>query len=109
MNDQTLRGCVSICHIRQRAGWTNQHTNVSDLSATLRVERRAIEHYLAFLALAQRFDFITFNNRDDLRIIDSRRLVAFEYRTSSSRELCINQGSLYFGLSFFICYNWFNL
>ncbi len=67
-------------HRQRRSVGPTSSAHVSDLSAALGVKRRTVEHDLAFLAFVQRIDFIAFDNRDNLRIIDSRRFVALEYR-----------------------------
>src|SRR5215204_509521 len=62
VHDQTLSGRIRIVNNSQLARWTNQHSDVANLSTTLRVERRAIQNNLAFFAFAQGIDFVTFDN-----------------------------------------------
>src|SRR6185295_11825338 len=81
MDDQTLRWRVSIENSRQLVRWTNDDANVSDLPATLRIERRVVEHDLAFFTLAQRLDLIAFDNSNNGGISDVRRFITLEERS----------------------------
>src|SRR6185503_13731310 len=82
---------ISIENGSELVRWTNDHANVSDLSTALSVERRVIEHDLALFTFAQRFDFITLDHSNDLRISDARHFVALEQRSrKSSRKVGID-------------------
>src|SRR5215208_2435619 len=61
MNDQALRRRESVVDNSQSGRWTNEHTDISNLTTTLSIERRLIENYLALLAFIQRIDFVTFD------------------------------------------------
>ncbi len=80
MHDQTLRRWIRIVHQGVRLSWPNQHTDIPNLTTTLRIERRTIQDDFAFVTFIQRLNFVAFDQRNNLRIIDSRGFITLEDR-----------------------------
>src|ERR1044071_5860110 len=64
----------------QCVGSTKQQSYISHLAASLWIEWGLIKNNLAFVIFIQRLNFITFNQRYDLRISDSRRFITIKDR-----------------------------
>src|SRR5690242_4931993 len=105
MNNQSRHRRVSIEHDGELIRWTNQQANIANLSTTLRIERRAIEHQLTLITLIQRLDFVAFDNCNDLRVIHLSGLVALENGSRQTRrELRVNRVRLRFDVTFLRSY-----
>src|SRR5215207_456460 len=104
VNDQALRGRESVIDNRQSSRWTNEYTDVSNLTTTLSIERRLIENNLALLAFVQRIDLIAFDYGDNLRIRNGRSLITLEDRSGQPPgKIRINRIRFGFRLTFFRC------
>ena len=70
--------------------------DIANLSTALGVERSLIENDFAFVAFVQRLNFIVaFDQRDNLRIINSRCFVAFELRSGRGDQRDLRRPDLF--------------
>ena len=84
---------VGIEHVRNEgsttgvSGWVNERANVANLPTAFGIERRLAENHFAFIALVQNLSFfLTSNQRERFRIVNSGGLVAAEQALNATSD-----------------------